>query len=109
MHAQERFLSRHQMVLPNAGSAPARTLTSDDYPLIEVQPDQTLGGHWLFLHPAPDVPATLATTRFIADGESVLLTCSRMLTSHYTRTTPPPYMGSRSPVTVYTAADHLAR
>ena len=97
------------MIRPAAGEHAPRTLTSDDYPLIEISPEPALGGHWLFLHTAPGAPAEAANTKFIADGESVPLACSRMLTSFYCRITPPARPADHLPVPVYTAQDHLTR
>lgn len=105
-----RVLPRHTMILPNAGAEPARTVTSDDYPLVEFIPEPALGGHWLVLHTAPDVPAEGASMRFIVEGEALVLIASRMLESYYIRTQLPAASATdRHPVTVYTSTDHLAR
>lgn len=106
-----RTLPRHTMISPAAGHDSARTLTSDDYPLVEISPEPALGGHWLFLHPAPGVPAEAANSKFLPEGQSLPLACSRMLTSFYCRSTPPPATvpPNRRPVPVYTAQDHLTR
>lgn len=105
-----RVLPRHTMIRPNAGTEAPRTVTSDDYPLVEIIPEPALGGHWLVLHTAPDVPAEGASMRFIVEGEALVLIASRMLESYYIRTTlPATSAANRHPVTVYTATDHLAR
>lgn len=106
METPARYLPRHQMIRPDAGTGALRTLTSDDFPLIEIHSEPSLGGHWLFLHAAPDAPAT--TARFVGDGESLVLKCSQLLSSHYCRVTPPPPQ-KKTVVRVYTAGDHLTR
>lgn len=104
-----RFLPRHTLIKSDAGKAAPRSLTSDDYPLVEISPEPGLGGYWLYLHVAPGVGAETHTVRFVPEGESLPLMCSQMLGSHYCRTTPPELVKSSRPVAVYTAADHLAR
>lgn len=104
-----RLLPRHTLIRAEAGTAAPRPLTSDDYPLVEISHDKTLGGSWLFLHTDPDVGAKAHAVRFVADGESLPLICSQILGSYYCRTTPPEPVKSSRPVAVYTAADHLAR
>lgn len=105
-----RVLPRHTMIHPNVGTDPVRTVTSDDYPLVEFIHEPALGGYWLLLHPAPDMPAEKASMRFTAEGEALPLIASRMLDSYYIRTTlPATPVNDRHPVTVYTSTDHLAR
>lgn len=105
-----RVLPRHTPIHPNVGTDPVRTLTGDDFPLVEIIHEPALGGHWLLLHPAPDTPVEKGSCRFVVEGEALALIASRMLESFYIRSQIPANTErSRRPVTVYTAIDHLAR
>lgn len=64
-----------------------RPLTPEDYPLVEIVPDYTIDGHWLYLHPNPDGAET--PPRFLPKGESIPQTCAMMIRSYLMRSTPP--------------------
>lgn len=107
---ENRVLPSHTRIHPNAGAGPARKIDKDYFPLVEIIPEPALGGHWLYLHTDHENGATDYGAKFVPYGESIELACSRILSSHYCRSTPPPILGDpRRTISVYTAADHLAR
>lgn len=103
-----RIMPHPARVRTNAGEAPRlRPLTRDDYPLVEIVTDVLLDGLWLYLHPTPE---GAERPRFLPRTSPQVLkkTCADMLTSYYTRTTPPITPPPASVAHVYTATDHLA-